>query len=257
MPVKQHRTMKIGRATARTAQTAHQRPQLPTPRPKPKRRFPAEVLSPQEVAALLDACGRRRTPTCLRNRALIAVLYRSGLRISEALALEAKDIDQERSAIRVLFAKGGRSRTVGIDRSGMAELAAWLEVKGTLGLGEPEPGPLRRLGTPLFCILNGPARGEALDSGYVRLLFKRLSLKAGIRKRVHPHGLRHTHAAELRQEGFDIGIISKQLGHRDISTTARYLDHVAPWSVVEAVAGRNAMSDQWPHTSSSTNQASR
>jgi len=207
-------------------------------RPKPLRRFPAEVLSPQEVAALLDVCGRQRTMTCLRNRALIAVLYRSGLRISEALALEVKDIDQERSAIRVLFAKGGRARTVGIDRSGMAELAAWLEARGTFGLDGPEPGLLRRLGTPLFCILNGPARGEPLDSGYVRLLFKRLAIKANIRKRVHPHGLRHTHAAELRQEGFDIGIISKQLGHRDISTTARYLDHVAPWAVVEAVAGR-------------------
>ena len=79
-----------------------------------------------------------------------------------------------------------------------------------------------------------------MDSGYVRLLFKRLAAKADIRKRVHPHGLRHTHAAELRQEGFDIGIISKQLGHRDISTTARYLDHVAPWAVVEAVALRQS-----------------
>lgn len=175
----------------------------------------------------------------MRNRALIAVLYRSGLRVSEALAVEPKDIDRERSAIRVLFAKGGRSRTVGIDRSGMAELAAWLDARPSLGLDEPKSGSSRRLGTPLFCILNGPARGEPLDSGYVRLLFKRLALKAGVRKRVHPHGLRHTHAAEFRQEGFDIGIISKQLGHRDISTTARDLDHVAPWSVVEAVAGRS------------------
>ena len=67
---------------------------------------------------------------------------------------------------------------------------------------------------------------------------RRLPEVADIRKRVHPHGLRHTHAAELRQEGFDIGIIRKHLGHRDISTTARYLDHVAPWAVVEAVAAR-------------------
>ena len=61
---------------------------------------------------------------------------------------------------------------------------------------------------------------------------------AGIAKRVHPHGLRHTHAAQLRAEGVDIGIISKQLGHRSISTTAVYLDHIAPYAVVEAVRAR-------------------
>ena len=59
---------------------------------KPKRRFPPEVLSDEEVRALMDACGRY-TMTAVRNRALIAVLYRSGLRISEALALYPKDID--------------------------------------------------------------------------------------------------------------------------------------------------------------------
>lgn len=57
-------------------------------------------------------------------------------------------------------------------------------------------------------------------------------------ERVHAHGLRHTHAAELRSEGVDIGIISKQLGHRSITTTARYLDHISPWAVVEVVRMR-------------------
>ena len=123
-------------------------------------------------------------------------------------------------------------------RSSRARQAARFEARAASGLDTVEPGSFRRVGTPLFCILNGPARGEALDSGYVRLLFKRLAVKANIRKRVHPHGLRHTHAAELRQECFDIGIIRKHLGHRDISTTARYLDHVAPWAVAAAVAGR-------------------
>ena len=62
--------------------------------------------------------------------------------------------------------------------------------------------------------------------------------RAGIAKRVHAHGLRYTHAAQLREEGVDIGIISKQLGHASISTTAHYLDHIAPWAVVEVVAQR-------------------
>jgi integrase len=125
-------------------------------------------------------------------------------------------------------------------RSSWARHAAWFEARAARALDTVEPGSSRRVGTPLFCILNGPARGEALDSGYVRLLFKRLAVKANIRKRVHPHGLRHAHAAELRQECFDIGIIRKQLGHREVSATARYLDRVAPWAVVEAVASRQS-----------------
>lgn len=69
-------------------------------------------------------------------------------------------------------------------------------------------------------------------------MLPKLGKKAGIEKRVHAHGLRHTLAAELREEGEDIGIISKQLGHANIGTTSRYLDHVAPTRVIKAVSAR-------------------
>ncbi len=72
----------------------------------------------------------------------------------------------------------------------------------------------------------------------MRRLFPRLAARAGIEKRVHAHGLRHTHAAQLRAEGVDIGIISKQLGHSSIATTARYLDHIAPQDVIERMSER-------------------
>ena len=62
--------------------------------------------------------------------------------------------------------------------------------------------------------------------------------EAAIEKRFHAHALRHTHAAQLRAEHVDIGIISKQLGHALIATTVRYLDHIAPVAVVEAMRGR-------------------
>jgi integrase len=62
--------------------------------------------------------------------------------------------------------------------------------------------------------------------------------RAGIEKKVHPDGLRQTHAVELRAEGVEVGIISKQLGHRSITTTARYLDYIAPVAVVEAIGRR-------------------
>ncbi len=77
-----------------------------------------------------------------------------------------------------------------------------------------------------------------MGDAYVRVLLPRLGRKAGIDKRVHAHGLRHTHAAQLRVEGVDIGIISKQLGHRSIATTARYLDHIAPQQVIETIRQR-------------------
>ena len=204
---------------------------MTTRRRKPKRRFPPEVLDPGEVRALLDASSTQSLAG-QRNRALLAFLYRTGLRIRETLELRPKDLDLERGAVRVLYAKGGRSRTVGIDAGGVAEVAAWLTVRQRVAnCAVPAWSPF----APVFC----SAHGTRLTEAYVRRLLPHLARKAGIAKRVHAHGLRHTHAAELRAEGFDIGIISKQLGHASIATTARYLDHIAPWAVVEAVGRRD------------------
>ena len=74
------------------------------------RRFPPEILTNDEVCRLLDGCSLR-APTGVRNRALIAILYRGGLRINEALGLFPKDIDLEAGSIRILNGKGGRART--------------------------------------------------------------------------------------------------------------------------------------------------
>ena len=64
-----------------------------------------------------------------------------------------------------------------------------------------------------------------MGTGYLRRLFSSLAANAGVTKRVHAHGFRHTHAAQLRSEGVDIGIISKQLGHVSITTTAPHPAH--------------------------------
>ena len=188
------------------------------------RRLPPEILTDEEVHALLRACSARAA-TGIRNRALIAVLYRSGLRINEALSLCPKDVDRRTGAIRVLNGKGKRARTVGIDPGAMAVLQRWLDMRTRIGLSG---------GQRLFCT----HEGRPMTDSYVRVLLPRLARKAGIEKRVHAHGFRHTHAAQLRAEGVDIGIISKQLGHRSIATTARYLDHIAPYAVIEALHGR-------------------
>lgn len=191
---------------------------------RPKRRLPPEVLTDAEVRALMEACGRY-TPTGLRNRALIALLYRSGLRINEALGLYPKDLDLTAGSVRVLNGKGGRSRTVGLDPGAAAIIDIWLKARTRLGFNGRHPA---------FCTLGGCL----MSSAYVRRMLKRVAAQAGIDKRVHAHGLRHTHAAQLRAEGIDIAVISRQLGHSSISTTARYLDHLAPLAVIKAMRRR-------------------
>ena len=208
------------------------RPHLPSTalRARPRRRFPPEVLSHDEVLALMDACGAE-TVTGVRNRALLAVLYRAGLRITEAMELRPKDLNLSQGMIRVLFAKGGKARTVGIDAVAARIVCEWLTAREQWGAGGVADLTLR---SPLFCTRSG----RRLTGAYMRRLLPELARKAGIAKRVHAHGFRHTHAAQLRSEGVDIGIISKQLGHTSITTTARYLDHIAPMAVVDALRNR-------------------
>jgi site-specific recombinase XerD len=188
------------------------------------RRLPAEILSAEEVRRLVGAASSR-APTGIRNRALIALLYRSGLRLAEALALYPKDIDQERGTVAVLHGKGDRRRTVGVDAGGLALVTLWLDVRDRRGISR------RR---PLFCTL----AGEGLDDSYVRRLLPRLAARAGIDKRVHAHGLRHTHAAELAGEGVPMNLVQAQLGHASLATTDRYLRHIAPAQLVEAMRRR-------------------
>ena len=193
-------------------------------RVKPKRRMPPEILSHDEANALLAACGGESS-TALRNRALIALMYRAGLRVSEALQVRPKDADLDQGVVRVLFGKGGRYRAIGIDPAGADIIKAWSQRRTELGIAAT---------APLLCTL----KGTAVTDAYVRRLLPKLAARAGILKRVHAHGLRHTHAAQLRSEGVDIGLISKQLGHASITTTARYLDHLQPTAVIDAMRRR-------------------
>jgi integrase/recombinase XerD len=193
--------------------------------------FPAEVLTPDEIMRLIAACARRG-PSGLRNRALIVLLWRCGLRIGEALALAPKDVDPDRGAVTVLHGKGNKRRTVGVDPTALAIVQRWLECRAALGVPRS---------APLFCTIAhdelGPP-GRPLRSAYVRMMLKRLRDRAGIEKRVHPHGFRHTHAFELAMEGVPMHVIQRQLGHSNLATTARYLDHLAPAQVIEATRGR-------------------
>ena len=189
------------------------------------RKFPAEILTREEIGALMRACSPR-APTGIRNRALIAILYRAGLRLAEALSLKPKDLDRDAGTLRVLRGKGRKARTVGMDPDGFAVLERWLDTRrGKLGIN----GACR-----VFCTL----KGKPVKPSYIRALLPRLGLKAGIEKRVHAHGLRHALAVELAREGVPVPIISRQLGHANVRTTSVYLSGIAPEETVEAIRSR-------------------
>jgi len=190
--------------------------------------YPAEVLTADEVRALVKACSNR-APTGIRNRALLVILYRTGLRISEALQLAPKDVDRATGTVTVLRGKGGKRRTIGLDPGAFAILDRWLEHRANLGVNGRKP---------VFCTL----KGERMATAYVRALMPRLARKAGIEKRVHAHGLRHTHAAELALEGTPVNLIQAQLGHASLAVTSTYLSHIAPAQLIEAMRRRPAFS---------------
>lgn len=187
------------------------------------RKFPSEILTATEARALLYAPSSR-APTGLRNRAVIAVLYGAGLRLAEAIALKPTDVNLEAGEIRVLHGKGDKSRTAGIDEGALGHVARWLERRRALGIRS----------RVLLCTLEG----KTLEPRYVRQMLERAAARAGIDKRVHPHGLRHTHAAELEQGGFTVSEIQQQLGHASLNTTAVYLNHISPSARVAKVRNR-------------------
>ena len=188
------------------------------------RKYPAEPLTPPEIKALLAACSRRAA-TGLRNRALIATLYRGGLRISEALGVSLKDLDQEGCSLRVLKGKGHTSRLVGLDPGAWAILQLWLDKRESLGISRQGP---------VFCTL----AGKRLQTSYIRGLFARLGRRAGIERRCHPHALRHSHAAELATENVPLPVIAAQLGHASTATTDRYVRHLTASEVVTRIKQR-------------------
>jgi len=191
-------------------------------------KLPPEPLSRSEVERLLRNLGHG--PYGHRNRALIALMWRSGLRISEALALFPKDIDRDAGTVTVLRGKGDKRRQVALDALALELIDRWMAERPALGIGNREP---------LFCCIHrSTARGRGMSATAVRELLRHARVAARIEKRVHPHGLRHTMAFELLMEKQPLGVIRAQLGHSELGTTMRYLDHLAPAEAIRAMHAR-------------------
>lgn len=177
------------------------------------RKFPAEVMGSDEVRAIMAQTSRRGLCGA-RDRALIAVMYRGGLRISEALDLLPKDVETSTGVIRVTNGKGGKSRVVAVDAEAVALLEVWLTKRATLELNGWQP---------IFCTLAG---GRMLREQVSRKL-KALAAKAGIEKRVHPHALRHSRAMRMVEQAVPLPIVQEAFGHTSLQTTATYVKRIA------------------------------
>lgn len=184
--------------------------------PTPGRRLP-KALELADVEALLEAADLDQSALGLRDRALLELLYATGARISEAVALDRDDLDvalRERDrlgAVRVA-GKGGKQRIVPVGRAALAAVDAYV-VRGRPVLAE------RGRGTPAL-LLN--SRGTRLSRQSAWSVLRSTAEKAGIRRAVSPHTLRHSFATHLLDGGADVRTVQELLGHASVATTQIY-----------------------------------
>ena len=189
-------------------------------------RYPADPPAIEEIVAVMRVAGD--TPHGLRTRALIVVLWRAGLRISEALQLAESDLDRASGSVLVRRGKGGKRRRVGADRWAWEQLDPWLRVRVDLPVGA------------LLCVIDGPTRGRPWSAAAARTTLRELAVQAGVRRRFAPHQLRHAHAVEMAREGVPSNVIQRQLGHSNLGITSIYLQGIDNSEIIETVRGRAA-----------------
>jgi integrase/recombinase XerC len=187
------------------------------PTPKAPRELPRH-LRPGEIEALLAAPaadGRDDAALVARDRALLELLYATGLRVGELVSLDWRDLDLSARVLRVL-GKGGKERMVPFGRTAASALGGWLEAWEAVRQRADESAPDEE--EPVFL----HHRGGRLSDRSVRRVIDRHVEAAAVAAGVHPHTLRHTFATHLLEQGADLRGIQELLGHASLATTQRY-----------------------------------
>ena len=202
------------------------------PATKGRRRDP-DPFTKEEVLAIVRQTSRRGYGGW-RDRALIIVLWRCGLRISEALALKVRDLDLEHGFLRIRHGKGDKPGLLVIDPDAIEVLSEWLKRRSEIPGIDPGRGYV-------FCTISQPAPGGRMGAPQFRTKLKLLAKRAGIERDiddVYPHQFRHTHATDLALEDVPITVIKEQLRHDHLATTERYIKRVAPTRLLQQLKDR-------------------
>ncbi len=157
--------------------------------------------------------ARRHTWMSLRDRALVELLYGTGIRIGELVALDVRDLELRAQEVRVM-GKGGKERIVPIPAQAREALSAWLDVRRHPGL----------MSEPLFISLRARREEQPrrLAAREARRILGERAVRADLGEHVHPHRLRHSYATHLLDMGADLREIQELLGHASLSTTQKY-----------------------------------
>ena len=183
------------------------------PSPQP-RRLP-KALSEEEVGRLLGA-AEGDDPVVRRDRAVLELLYGTGMRVSELAGLSLGALGSDTGLLRVL-GKGDKERLVPVGRQAALALERWLAPGGR---PELEPARWARRGDAEAVFLN--TRGSRLSRQGVWIVLRKRARAAGLGERVHPHVLRHSCATHMLAHGADIRVVQELLGHVSIATTQAY-----------------------------------
>ena len=168
-----------------------------------KRRGLPEILSPEEVAAIFEACSN------LKHKALLMTSYSGGLRLGETLGLIPSDIGSQRMMIRIEQGKGRKDRYVMLSEVLLKTLRQYFKAF-----------------RPVRWLFEGKTKGEPLSASTAEKVFKLAAGRASVAKNVSFHSLRHAFATHLLEGGTNIRVIQALLGHRSLTTTQVYT-HVA------------------------------
>ena len=175
-------------------------------RPRKEHKLP-NVLSKEEVRSILDACGN------LKHRVMLCLIYSAGLRRSELLALKPLDIDSKRMVIIIRQSKGKRDRIVGLSEKILEQLRSYYKAY-----------------KPSVYLFEGQKKGERYSERSLAKVLDTACEKAGIKKPVSLHWLRHSYATHLMEAGTDLRHIQTLLGHKSSKTTEIYT-HVSTRSI--------------------------
>jgi integrase/recombinase XerC len=176
--------------------------------PKLDKRLPS-FLTLNEVKQLLEAPDPS-TPQGLRDRALLELLYASGLRVSELTSLELGQINLDSNEIRV-WGKGSKERVVLMGEPAAEALRNYFEQ------GRPKLLTAKKSSAVFLT-----RYGQRLPARSVQKILEHYTVKAGLKKRVHPHTLRHTFATHMLDGGADLRVVQELLGHEQLSSTQIY-----------------------------------